>query len=107
MPIINIKFDSDILNNEDILILSNAIQKIVKEITSIDDVCVYADSPKIKVGIAPVEIFVEIGAGLVENKEELILKIKNALSEWKKSSKFNHLINLSLVLMNWKVEIGI
>lgn len=107
MPVINIKFDDNVVSNEEILILSNSIQRIVSKTTGIEDVFVYADSPKIKVKIAPIEVFIEMSAHKIKDKDKLILEIKNRLSDWKKESDFNQPINLSLIPMDWKIEIGI
>ena len=107
MPIIRIDWDDEKLSKDEILTLSNAIQKIVSEITKIEDVFVYANSSQIKVKIAPIEIFVEMSAHKIKDQDELIVAIKTKLSAWKKKSAFHHPINLTLIPMNWKIEIGI
>jgi len=46
-------------------------------------------------------------AGKIDNVDELTNKIKGGLSKWKKEHKFDHPINLTLMPMQWKVEIDI
>ena len=76
MPVIRIDYDDEKLDRDEILTLSEAIQKIVSETTKIEDVFVYANSSQIKVKIAPVEIFVQISAHKIEDRDKLIQKIK-------------------------------
>ncbi|MEK9195029.1 MAG: hypothetical protein AAB975_01525, partial [Patescibacteria group bacterium] len=75
MPMITIKFDDQRVENADILVLSETIQKIVSEATGIKDVFVYADSPKIKLKIAPIEVFIEMSASKIGNRDELFSTI--------------------------------
>ena len=107
MPMINIKYDDKKVTDENVVDLSNAIIKIVSESTGIADVFVYADSPKIKIGIAPIEIFVEMSASKIEDKEKLFSEIKDKLSNWKKDNNFETPINLTLIPMDWKFDVNI
>lgn len=107
MPLIRIDYDNDKVSNTDATTLSEAVQKIVSETTGIEDVFVYANSAQIKVKIAPIEIFVEMSAPKIADPDKLIAEIKSRLVEWKQKSKFQHPINLTLIPMQWKVEIGI
>ncbi|MBI4085088.1 MAG: hypothetical protein HY432_01095 [Candidatus Liptonbacteria bacterium] len=107
MPAIRIDYDNDKVSKDEITALSENAQKIVSEITDIDDVFVYANSSEIKVKVAPVEIFVEMSAHKIADPDKLIAKIKSKLSEWKRISGFKHSINLTLIPMQWKIEIGI
>jgi hypothetical protein len=107
MPMINIKYDDKKVKDEEIIFLSEAVQKIVKETTEIEDVFVYADSSKIKVDVAPIEVFVEMSRSIVLAKEKLSEDIKNKISSWKKENNFNHPVNLTLIPMDWKFEVGI
>ena len=74
---INIKFDDRKIQDKKIIELSNAVIKIVQDATNIPEVFVYADSPRIKIGVAPIEIFVEMSASKVPDKEELFEEIKD------------------------------
>lgn len=107
MPVITMEFDDTKVSDDEALQLSNAIQKIVSQTTQIEDVFVYANSSRIKVKIAPIEIWVKITAQKVKDKDELLRSFKDKLSDWKQENKFKHPINLTLVLMDWKFEIGI
>ncbi len=107
MPLIRLEFDDTKVPDVEVQQLSEAIQKIVAKVTGIEDVFVYANSAQIKVNIAPIEIFVEISSSIVKDETELIQNIKNQLSIWKKQSNFIQPINLTLIPMNWKFEVGI
>ena len=107
MPMINIEYDNKKIGKEDILKISNAIQKIVSETTKIEDVFVYANSAEIKIKVAPIEIFIQMSAHKITSEDELMSQIKAKLSKWKKTQSFPYPINLSLIPMKWKIEIGI
>lgn len=107
MPVIRIEYDNAKLEEEAILAVSYAIQKIVSETTGIEDVSVYANSSHIKVKVAPIEIWVEMSAHKIKNAEELLTQFKEKLSQWKKEKNFPHPINITLIPMSWKFEIGV
>lgn len=107
MPVIRIDFDNEKINDEEVLGLSNAIQRIVSETTKIEDVFVYANSSQIKVKVAPIEIFIQMSAHKIKDMDELVNEIKSRLSGWKKEIGFQYLINLTFIPMQWKIEIGI
>lgn len=108
MPMINIEYDDGKVKDAEIVNLSSAIQKIVSDVTNIEDVFVYANSAHIKVKIAPIEIFIQMmSAHKIADAEKVVNEIKSHLSEWKSKNNFSHSVNLTLVPMNWKIEIGI
>lgn len=107
MPTIRIDYDDMKIGDEKVFELSNAVQKIVSEITGIKDTFVYAQSPKIKVKVAPLEIYIQMSASKITNVDELFGKIQVQLSAWKKDSGFQYPINLTLIPMQWKFEIDI
>lgn len=107
MPMINIKYDSNEVKDEEIILLSKAIQKIVQDITNIPEVFVYADSPKIKIDVAPIEIFVEMSASKVTDRDQLFQDIKTNLSLWKKENNFNNPITITLTPVDWVFEVDI
>lgn len=69
MPMINIEYDDSKLKEQEILSISEAIQKIVSETTNIKDVFVYANTSKIKVRISPIEIFIRMSQHKIENRD--------------------------------------
>jgi len=107
MPLVKLEFDDKKVPSAQIQKLSEAIQKIVSKVTGIEDVFVYANSAQIKVQIAPIEIFVEMSAHKIQDDDALIKEIKSQVSAWKTEEKFTYPINLTLIPMHWKVEIGI
>jgi len=102
---INIEFDDKKVSGIEITELSNAIQKIVSGTTKIKDVFVYANTSKIKT--APIEIWIRMSAHKIKDEDKLIAELKDKLSAWKKEGKFKHPINLTLIPMHWKIEMGI
>ena len=107
MPMINIKYDDSKIEDNKIVILSNAIKKIVFDATQIKEIYVYADSPRIKIDVAPIEIFIEMSASKIKDKEKLFQEIKRQLSDWKKISNFDYPITMTLTPMDWRFEVGI
>lgn len=107
MPLIRIEYDSAELNKEAVKQLSEAVRNIVSEVTGIKDVFVYANVSQITVQIAPVEIFVEMTASKIEDKSILAEAIKTKLTKWKEVNGFAVPINLTLIPMDWVVEVGI
>ena len=106
MPVIRIDFDKTKISDNDIQSLSKAVQKIVAEITNIEDTPVYAFSPAFSVKIAPIEIYVQLSAQKID-LDELHAKMVARVSEWKKAVNFPHPINFTLIPMQWKFEIEI
>ena len=107
MPLINIEYDDKSLTEVEAESLSIAVRDIVSKVTEIKDVFVYTNTAKIKVQIAPVEIFIRLSSKINEERTELIKSIKDELSEWKKDENFSHPINLTLIPMDWQIEISI
>ena len=107
MPVIRIDYDNEKVKDEDVKALSEATREIVVEVTKLDDVFVYANSSQIKVGIHPIEIFVEVSAHKISEPDKTIAEVKSRLAEWKEKNGFPHLINLTLSPMQWKIETGI
>ena len=104
---INIKFDDREVKDDKITELSNSIIKIVQDATGIPEVFVYADSPRIKIGVAPIEVFIEMSANKVPDKDKLFEEIRSKLVEWKKTNNFKYPITITLTPMEWKFEVGI
>lgn len=107
MPMIKIEYDDSKLQKDQVLDISNAIQKIVVEETGIEDVFVYANTSQIKVKVAPIEIWVEMSAHKIDNLDDLFEKIKSRISDWKKETNFPQPINLTVTPMQWKFDTGI
>ena len=72
MPVIRVDFDDKKLKNEEVLALSNALQKIVSEVTEIEDVFVYANSSQITVKIAPIEVFIQMSTHKIKDLDALV-----------------------------------
>ena len=107
MPIIRIDYNNEKINKDSMVFLCNALQEIVSKITKIKDVFVYANSSEIKIKIAPIEVFIEMSAHKIENIDNLLKEIKDKIKNWKNNNNFEYKINLTIIPMNWKMEIGI
>lgn len=107
MPIIRIDFDTKKVNQAEIENLSKAVQSIVSEKTDIKEVFVYVNQPILVLEADPVEIFIEMSAHIMEKKPNLMAEVKAALSQWKLENSYSHPINLTLIPMDWQIEIGI
>lgn len=107
MPMITVKYDDTKVGDQEIIDLANALQQIIIEATNIKDVFVYADSPKIKIAVAPIEVFVQMGAGVISDKDALLQDIKGKLANWKQENNFAQPVTLTLMPMDWKFEVGI
>jgi hypothetical protein len=106
-PVIKLEFDESVLNRSSAEVLAKAVRDIVAEETKIGDVFVYGNSATIKIQTAPVEIFIEMSAEKIHDKEDLMSRIKNRLKDWKLKNNFQTPLNVTLIPMNWKVEINI
>src|SRR3989344_6259102 len=102
MPVIRIDFDNEKVEEKDIIILSQAVQKIVSEVTAIEDVFVYANSSQIKVNVHPIEVFVEMSAHKIPDVDDLMAELKARISAWKIENNFILPINLTLDPKPWK-----
>lgn len=107
MPIIRVDYDNEQIKSDEITRMPKAIRDIVSEVTAIEDVFVYANSSEIKIKVAPIEVFVEMSAHKIPDLDDLMEKIKTRVSEWKIKNDFKTPINLSIIPMPWKIEIGI
>ena len=105
---ITIQFDNERVTTDEIQSLSEAVQQIVSEVTEIEDVFVYANNSEIKVKTAPIELFIQMTSEKITDLDELTTTIKEQLSTWKEEhDNFDHPINLTVIPMQRKVEIGI
>jgi len=107
LPIVTVEYDDQVVSVKDINDLCSEIQHIVSTTTQIEDVPVYGRSAAIRVKSAPIEIFVQISSHKIKNLDSLMLEIKQKLADWKAMHSFKHPINLTIIPMNWKFEIGI
>ncbi len=107
MPVIRVEYDDAIVEESDARAVCEATQKIVSQITGIADVFVYGNSSQIKVMVAPIEIWVEMSNFKISDADELIKEIKNKLHDWKTEVRYPHPVNLTLIPMDWKIEIDV
>jgi hypothetical protein len=89
---------------------ATAVCKKVKEIvegTGFKEVFVYGNSSHIKINIAPLEIWVEASAYKITDSDVLAKDVRDQLSTWKTQTNFPHKINLTIIPMQWSLELEI
>lgn len=107
MPVVTVEYDKTKISDEQMKRFVVDLYDIVSEATEIKEVPVYARAAEITYKIYPLEIFIQISAHKVDDREALTGKIKDALSSWRKENSFDHLINLTLMPMDWNLAIDI
>lgn len=107
MPVVRIEYDDVIVSEADARAVCEAAQKVISESTGIADVFVYGNSSQIKVNVAPIEIWVEVSDSKISDADVLTKELREKLNNWKVKTNFSHPLNLTLIPMHWKVEIGI
>ncbi len=107
MPIIRVDYDGEQIQTSQVVSICEAIRGIVSEVTGIEDVFVYGNDSQIKIKVAPIEVFVEMSDYKITDLDELMMTIKNRVGEWKVQNSFATPINLTIIPMRWKVEVGI
>lgn len=107
MPVIRLQYDDTVVNESEAQAICEAVQRVVADVTGIEEVFVYGDSSHIKVKVAPVEIWVEMSDHKVADADALVKSMREGLSVWKNQVSFSHPINLTLIPVHWKLELGI
>jgi len=106
MPVIRVEYDDAVVSEDDARAVCAAAQKTVAA-TGFKEVFVYGNSSHIKINIAPIEIWIEASDHKIQNAEALAKEIRSGMSKWKADTGFPHLINLTLIPMQWKLELDI
>jgi hypothetical protein len=105
MPVIRVEYDSKLVSEVKAQALCKAAQTAVIEATGIPETFVYCNSSQITIGIAPVEIWVEISAHKVPEPAKTAKDIRAKLAAWKQAEGFEQPINLTLIPMDWILEL--
>ncbi|HEX3082730.1 MAG TPA: hypothetical protein VHQ86_05800 [Candidatus Saccharimonadia bacterium] len=109
MPIIRFEYDPDKVTAEQITRLATDMVTFTQEVTGMKEVYAWANASQIRIGIDPVDIFIEMSAHLVPDgdpsklSKPLVAKIK----QWKADHNFAEPINLTFTPVAWQLEIGI
>ena len=107
MPVVHIEYDNKKINEKSALELSKEAHEIISSITGIEDVPVYTNSSQITVEISPIEIFIQLSGHKIKDRDKLTADLKEGFIKWRKDNNFSHPINMTLIPMDWKIEIGI
>ncbi|HET9411761.1 MAG TPA: hypothetical protein VFO38_02850 [Candidatus Saccharimonadales bacterium] len=106
MPVIRVEYDNAVVSEANAQALCRAAQKAVADVPGIKEVFVYGNASHIKINVAPVEVWVEFSAHIIDTNE-FSSAIRKNLADWKQQSEFPHPINLTIIPMQWKLELGI
>ena len=107
MPVIRIEYDPAVVTDFRARALCKAAQSAVIEATGIPETFVYGNASEIRIDIAPVEIWVEVSAHKVPDPAKTAQDIRVKLEAWKKAENFGANINLTLIPMQWQLELDI
>jgi hypothetical protein len=107
MPLISIEYDDAKIPDTAIVAVSEAVRNIVSEATDIADVFVYANSARVKIQIAPLEIFVQISEEKAADLDGLFETLTKRISSWKRDAGFEYPINFTLIPMKWRFAVDI
>ena len=108
MPMIHIEYDPAKVTKEQAKQLAEDMVKFTQKATGLPDVYGWANASQIRTAVDPVEILVELSAHLVpEGPKALSQPLAANLKQWKVDHNFELPLNLTVVPMNWALEIGI
>ena len=107
MPVIRVEYDDVVVAEDEARALCTAAQEAVIKATGIKETFVYGNAARIKIDTAPIEIWVEMSAYKIDDIEIVAKDIRNLVSGWKHKAAFPHPINLTLMPMQWKLELDI
>lgn len=98
---INIKYDDNAVNNEQVIALVEAAKVAVIDVIKDGDVFVYADPSLITSGIEPIEIFVQLNSSKIDDAEKITGEIAANITNWKTKSQFEQTVNLNVIPVEW------
>jgi hypothetical protein len=101
------EFDDSKVSDAEAAQLAEAARLIIMEATGIQDVFVYGNSARIKVAIAPIEIFMRLTDHKIADEKALFDEIKSKLHDWKAEVNFPHPINFTLIPMHWQFAVDL
>jgi hypothetical protein len=107
MPVIRIEYDPAVVTDFRARALCQAAKAAVVAATGIPETFVYGNASQIRVDVAPVEIWVEVSTSKVPDPAKTAADIRAKLSEWKQQDNFGAKINLTLIPMQWQLELEI
>src|SRR4051812_42157958 len=109
MPVIRIEYDPNKVTAEQITRLAEDVVEYTKEVTEIPEVYAWVNASQIRINIDPVDIFIELSAHKVPDGDasKLSKPIADKIRQWKAEQNFAQLINLTVIPVQWQLEIGI
>jgi len=111
MPVIKIDYDKSKVKETVVQKIAVELQKTAAEASKLPlaRVSVFARANQLTVNAAPIEIYVQVGSTSIpggDTKKYLGL-MKKRMQAFKKAHNITTPINISIIPMNWKSEIGI
>jgi hypothetical protein len=105
MPTIQMLFDDSVVRESEIHRLGVFLRELCINSKNLDvKVCfAYAECPKIKINLLPIEIYVKITRRKILNETAFLEEIETKLKTWKVKEGFKHPVNVLLIPMDWKI----
>ncbi len=109
MPIIRVEYDPEKFTAEQITRLTTDVVEYTKEVTGIAEVYAWANASQIRIGIDPVDIIIEMSAHKVPQDDASLLSkpLVAKIKQWKVDHNVTEPINLTIIPVQWQLEIGI
>jgi hypothetical protein len=104
--LITIRYNSEVVTDDQAKTLAEGIQQIVKDVMSQKDVFVYTDKPAYALA-DPIEVFIQVNQEQVTQPAGLTDAIASRLGDWKKETHFSQPININVHPVEWHYKIGI
>ncbi len=102
---VTVIYDNTLIAQEDVNVLSEALQNIVAKAIDDDDVFVYVINPEMAYGADPVEIFVQVNTQKTTKPDEVLNDIAVGIQVWKTSTSYTQSLNLNVVPIDWYSKI--
>ena len=105
MPTIQMLYDDSVISEKEIKELGLFLRELCLNSKNLNVKAsfAYAENPKIKVNLFPIEIYIKITRSKILNQGALLKEIENGLRHWKVSKEFPHPINILLMPMDWEI----
>lgn len=110
MPVVRIDYEKSV-SAEEIQALAAGLQPAIAEASALplEDICVYANQNGFSINAAPIEVYIHAGPGAIPdgNKEVMLARIVEEVKKLKQEKGLSTPINLSVVQMDWRFELGV
>lgn len=110
MPVVRIDYEKSV-SEEEVRKLAEAMYEIAAEVSGrpLEEQSVYARPNYISIGATPIEIYVDAGPLAIPNgdKEVMLANTVAAVRKFRTEQGLTTPTTVSIVEMNWKVQVGV